>query len=57
MAATAAPPDDTVPTYSPKLRFAFAFPEPGRYFVWVQYSRQLTIVTVPYQVDVQAVEP
>jgi hypothetical protein len=56
MAATAAP-DDTVPTYSPKLRFAFTFPEPGRYFVWVQYSRQLTIVTVPYQIDIQAVEP
>ncbi|MFE7445923.1 hypothetical protein ACFU7X_36365 [Streptomyces chartreusis] len=53
MAATAAPPDDTVHVYAPTLRFAFTFPEPGRYFVWVQYSRDLQITTIPYVVDVR----
>ncbi|MFE9680905.1 hypothetical protein [Streptomyces sp. NPDC006285] len=54
MATTAQPPDDTVHAYAPTLRFAFTFPEPGRYFVWVQYSRELRITTIPYVVDVRA---
>ncbi|MEV6637922.1 hypothetical protein AB0M54_45085 [Actinoplanes sp. NPDC051470] len=49
-----APPDDTVPAYDPTLRFAFTFPEPGRYFVWVQYARELRITTLPHVVDVRA---
>jgi hypothetical protein len=54
MTTTAPPPDDTVHAYAPTLRFAFTFPEPGRYFVWVQYARDLQITTTPYVVDVQA---
>jgi len=54
MASTASPPDDTVHAYAPTLRFAFTFPEPGRYFVWVQYARDLRITTIPYVVDVRA---
>lgn len=48
------PPDDTVAAHDPRLRFAFTFPEPGRYFVWLQYSRRLSIVTVPFVIDVEA---
>jgi hypothetical protein len=54
MATDVVPPDDTVPAYGPVLRFGFTFPEPGRYFVWVQYARDLTVVTVPYTVLVEA---
>ncbi|MDR7276404.1 hypothetical protein [Catenuloplanes atrovinosus] len=52
MAAGGAVPDDTVAAFEPRLRFAFTFPEPGRYFVWLQYARDLRIVTVPYVVEV-----
>jgi hypothetical protein len=54
MDTDASVPDDTVPAYGPVLRFAFTFPQPGRYYVWVQYARDLRIVTVPYTVDVEA---
>ncbi|WP_404199888.1 hypothetical protein [Streptomyces tauricus] len=54
MTTTATPPDDTVHAYAPTLRFTFTFPEPGRYFVWVQYARDLRITTTPYVVDVRA---
>ncbi|WP_203899623.1 hypothetical protein [Virgisporangium aliadipatigenens] len=53
-AAGFAPPDDTVAAYGPTLRFAFTFPAPGRYLVWLQYVRDLRLVTVPYAVNVRA---
>ncbi|MGH8876716.1 MAG: hypothetical protein ACRD0P_05130, partial [Stackebrandtia sp.] len=45
-------PDETVAEYGPRLRFTFSFPEPGRYFVWVQYARDFRIHTVPFTVNV-----
>lgn len=51
------PPDETVASYGPALRFTFRFPKPGRYFAWVQYVRDYQIRTVPYVFDVGAGSP
>jgi hypothetical protein len=51
------PPDETVASYGPALRFTFRFPEPGRYFAWVQYVRDYQIRTVPYVFEVGAGSP
>lgn len=48
------PPDDSVAAPGPILRFTFSFPEPGRYFAWVQYARDFGIVTVPLLIEVRA---
>lgn len=57
MRPDAQPPDETVASYGPALRFTFRFPKPGRYFAWVQYQRDFEIVTVPYVVDVRGGPP
>ncbi|GAB3417670.1 hypothetical protein GCM10027569_42050 [Flindersiella endophytica] len=51
------PPDETVASYGPTLRFTFRFPKPGRYFAWVQYVRDYEIHTVAYVVEVGAGAP
>ncbi|SMD18920.1 hypothetical protein [Kibdelosporangium aridum] len=46
--------DETVAALPPRLRFTFTFPEPGRYFGWVQYQRNFTVTTVPLVVDARS---
>ncbi|MCE7012118.1 hypothetical protein LWC34_56300 [Kibdelosporangium philippinense] len=46
--------DETVASLPPHLRFTFTFPEPGRYFGWIQYQRNFAVTTVPLVVDVRA---
>ncbi|MEJ3749414.1 hypothetical protein WEI85_39905 [Actinomycetes bacterium KLBMP 9797] len=46
--------DGTVAGAGPRLRFAFSFPRPGRYFGWVQFVRDFTVVTVPFTVHIGA---
>ncbi|CAM3890187.1 hypothetical protein KIPE111705_29940 [Kibdelosporangium persicum] len=46
--------DETVASLPPHLRFTFTFPQPGRYFGWIQYQRNFTVTTVPLLVDVQS---
>ncbi len=47
-------PDETVAGYGPKLRFVTSFPQPGRYWLWLQVERGFTVTTVPYVVEVAA---
>jgi hypothetical protein len=39
--------------YGPDIRFAYTFPEPGRYHLWAQFKRADKIITVPMVVDVE----
>jgi hypothetical protein len=55
-AAEVAPPLDPLTTamrYGPDIRFAYTFPQPGRYQVWGQFRRDGAIVTVPLLVEVE----
>jgi hypothetical protein len=53
-AAERAPPDLLVSTtrYGPDIRFAYTFPQPGRYQLWGQFRRAGAIITVPLVVEV-----
>lgn len=44
--------DETVAAYGPDISFTYTFPEPGRYWVWLQAERNFTVLTVPAIVDV-----
>ncbi|MEU5956286.1 hypothetical protein [Streptomyces sp. NPDC047525] len=50
----AVPRDETVGRYGPVLRFTYSFPGPGRYVVWLQYSRNFTVHTTRLTIDVAA---
>jgi hypothetical protein len=50
----APPRDETVGRFGPVLRFTFSFPTPGRYVVWLQYSRNFTVRTTRVTIDVAA---
>jgi len=39
--------------YGPDIRFAYTFPQPGRYQLWGQFRRADAIVTVPLLVEVE----
>jgi hypothetical protein len=39
--------------YGPDIRFAYTFPQPGRYQLWGQFKHGGTIVTVPVVVEVE----
>jgi hypothetical protein len=55
-AAEIAPPLDSLTTamrYGPDIRFAYTFPQPGRYQLWGQFRRAGPIVTVPLLVEVE----
>ncbi len=39
--------------YGPDIRFAYTFPQPGRYQLWGQFKYDGTIVTVPVVVEVE----
>jgi hypothetical protein len=55
-AAEQMPPADPIlaagTIYGPNIRFAYTFPQPGRYQLWAQFQRAGTIVTVPFEVEV-----
>jgi hypothetical protein len=38
--------------YGPDIRFAYTFPQPGRYQLWAQFKHNDRIVTVPVTVEV-----
>lgn len=40
--------------YGPDIRFAYTFPQPGRYQLWAQFRHAGQIVTVPLTLDVTA---
>ncbi len=40
--------------YGPDIRFAYTFPQPGRYQLWAQFRHAGRIVTVPLTLDVSA---
>lgn len=40
-------------TYGPNVRFAYSFPQPGEYRVWMQFKRAGEIITVPLKIVVQ----
>lgn len=46
-------PDETVAAFGPEVSFAFRFPEPGRYRLWVQAERGYAVLTVPVDVEVR----
>jgi hypothetical protein len=55
-AAEVTPPLDPLTTairYGPAIRFAYTFPQPGRYQLWGQFRRAGAIVTVPLLVEVE----
>jgi hypothetical protein len=39
--------------YGPNIRFAYTFPQPGRYQLWGQFRHAGAIVTVPLLVEVE----
>jgi hypothetical protein len=39
--------------YGPNIRFAYTFPQPGRYQLWAQFKRNGAILTVPMVVQVE----
>ncbi|MEO7909191.1 MAG: hypothetical protein ABIV47_06025, partial [Roseiflexaceae bacterium] len=39
--------------YGPDIRFAYTFPQPGRYQIWGQFRHEQQIVTVPLEVTVE----
>ncbi len=49
-----APPEPlaSVTRYGPDIRFAYTFPQPGRYQLWGQFRRAGVIVTVPLVLEV-----
>jgi hypothetical protein len=55
-AAEQMPPADPIlaagTIYGPNIRFAYTFPQPGRYQLWAQFQRAGEIVTVPFEVEV-----
>jgi len=44
--------DETVAAYGPDISFTYTFPEPGRYWIWLQAERNFTVLTVPALVNV-----
>lgn len=44
--------DETVAAYGPDISFTFTFPQPGRYWIWLQAERNFTVLTVPAVLDV-----
>ena len=55
-AAEQMPPADPIlaagTIYGPNIRFAYTFPQPGRYQLWAQFQRAGKIITVPLAVEV-----
>jgi hypothetical protein len=55
-AAEQMPPADPIlaagTIYGPNIRFAYTFPQPGRYQLWAQFQRAGKIITVPLTVEV-----
>ena len=55
-AAEQMPPADPIlaagTIYVPNIRFAYTFPQPGRYQLWAQFQRAGKIITVPLEVEV-----
>jgi hypothetical protein len=55
-AAEQMPPSDPLlasgTVYGPSIRFAYTFPQPGRYQLWAQFQRAGKIITVPLIVEV-----
>ncbi|MFC7614943.1 hypothetical protein ACFQV2_16890 [Actinokineospora soli] len=47
-------PDETVAAFGPEVSFAFHFPRPGRYRMWVQAERGYAVLTAPVDVTVGA---
>jgi hypothetical protein len=54
-AAEVVPPETLAPAvlYGPDVRFAYTFPQPGRYQLWGQFRRAGALVTVPLAVEVE----
>jgi hypothetical protein len=54
-AAEVMPPESVASTvlYGPHIRFAYTFPQPGRYQLWGQFRRAGALVTVPLVVEVE----
>ncbi|WP_189210612.1 hypothetical protein [Actinokineospora fastidiosa] len=46
-------PDETVASFGPEVSFAYRFPLPGRYRLWVQAERDYRVLTVPVEVVVR----
>jgi hypothetical protein len=55
-AAEQMPPADPIlaagTIYGPSIRFAYTFPQPGRYQLWAQFQRAGKIFSVPLEVEV-----
>jgi hypothetical protein len=55
-AAEQMPPADPIlaagTIYGPNIRFAYTFPQAGRYQLWAQFQRAGKIITVPFEVEV-----
>ncbi|MGW5053994.1 hypothetical protein [Actinokineospora sp. NPDC004072] len=46
-------PDETVAAFGPEVSFAYRFPLPGRYRLWVQAERGYAVLTAPVEVVVR----